>query len=68
MTEEDSTLDMSLALETAEFYQLKLADAKNIITNTKNIVAKNWHILAKKYGLSRMATERMSPAFDVIRL
>ena len=64
ITEEDSTLDMELALEMAEFYQIKPADAKNIIANTKSIVAKNWHILAKKYGLSRTAIERMSPAFE----
>ena len=63
ITEEDSTLDMELALEMAEFYQIKPAAAKNIIANTKRVVAENWHILAKKYGLSRTAMERMSPAF-----
>ena len=68
ITEEDSILDMSLALETAEFYQLKLSDAKDIIASTKSIVAENWHILAKKYGLSRTAIERMSSAFDENRL
>jgi serine/threonine-protein kinase HipA len=63
IAEEDSTLDMSLALEMAEFYQIKQVDAKRIIDNTKSIVADNWHVLAKKYGLSRTAIERMSPAF-----
>ncbi len=63
ITEADSTLDMSLALETAEFYQVKQAEAKNIIASTKSIVAENWPVLAKKYGLSRIAMERMSPAF-----
>jgi serine/threonine-protein kinase HipA len=47
----------------AEFYQIKQVDAKRIIDNTKSIVADNWHVLAKKYGLSRTAIERMSPAF-----
>ena len=64
ITEEDSTLDMELALEMAEFYQIKPAAAKNIIANTKRVVAENWHILAKKYGLSRTAIERMSSAFE----
>ena len=63
ISEEDSTLDMSLALDMAEFYQIKQVDAKRIIDNTKSIVADNWHVLAKKYGLSRTAIERMSPAF-----
>jgi serine/threonine-protein kinase HipA len=54
---------MFLALEMAEFYQIKQVDAKRIIDNTKSIVADNWHVLAKKYGLSRTAIERMSPAF-----
>ena len=63
ITEEDNSLDMSLALETAEFYQLRLGEAKEIADNTKRIVAENWHKLAVKYGLSRMAIERMSPAF-----
>ena len=63
ITEEDSTMDMSLALETAEFYQIKTSDARSIIANTKSIVAENWYVLAKKYGLSPTAMERMSPAF-----
>ena len=55
---------MNLAMEMAEFYQIKPADAKNIIANTRSVVVENWHILAKKYGLSRTAMERMSPAFE----
>ena len=31
--------------------------------NTKSIVAENWYVLAKKYGLSPTAMERMSPTF-----
>ena len=56
-------MDMSLALETAKFYQIKSSDARSIIANTKSIVAENWYVLAKKYGLSPTAMERMSPAF-----
>lgn len=63
ITEEDSSLDMSLALETAEFYQLRSGEAKAIAASTKKIVTENWHKLATKYGLSRAAIERMSPAF-----
>ena len=63
ITEEDSTLDMSMALETAAFYHIKQTEAKDIIADTRRIVAKNWHVLAKKYGLPRIALERMRPAF-----
>ena len=63
ITEEDSSMDISLALETAEFYQLRSGEAKAIAASTKKIVTENWHKLATKYGLSRAAIERMSPAF-----
>ncbi|SEH45076.1 hypothetical protein [Selenomonas sp. KH1T6] len=63
ITEEDSSLDMSLTLETAEFYQLSLREAKEIVDSTKSIVAENWRKLAARYGISRIAVERMSSVF-----
>ena len=63
ITEEDTSMDFSLAVDTAEFYQIKKDEAKEIIKEMTGIVTANWSILAKKYGISRSAIERMSPAF-----
>ena len=65
ITEEDTELDYSLALETAEFYQLKKTYAEQIISNIKTVVADNWLTLARKYNISRSAIDRMSPAFTM---
>ncbi|HAR80024.1 MAG TPA: toxin HipA [Succinivibrionaceae bacterium] len=63
ITEADSALDFSLALDCAELYQIKPKEAKTIIDNIKTIVADNWLMLAKKYKISRPAIERVRPAF-----
>ena len=61
----DSSANFDLALETAEYYNLTLPDAKTIVAEMQHIVSENWRTLAKKYGLSRSAIQYMEPAFDM---
>lgn len=65
ISKEDNSLDFALALDTAEFYGISSADAKETISNTQEIVEKNWQGIAESYGLGREAVRRMAPAFDM---
>ncbi|MDX2187105.1 MAG: type II toxin-antitoxin system HipA family toxin [Opitutaceae bacterium] len=59
----DPTPDVELALETAEFYGLTTAQARDILLSVKECVRK-WRILAKKHGLPRGETEIVAQAFS----
>lgn len=59
----DSTVDIDLALETARYYDIELSEAKIIVADMFRVVKENWRELAKKNGLSRNAIEKMCPAF-----
>ena len=67
VTEYDSTIDLNLALETAEFYDVSLSFAREYIERTKATVDKNWPHLAAENGISRAEIERMAPAFFAAR-
>ena len=60
---DDSSVNFKLAIETAQYYDIKIDDAKNIVTDIQKTVSENWQALADGYGLSRNAIGRMEPAF-----
>lgn len=66
VSEQDSTIDYGLAVETAEFYGLKKKEAEKIIRKIREIVKENWQSEAQAQGLSRGAVEYMRPAFETI--
>ncbi len=59
---DDNSLELDLALETAEYFRLSNEKAKKIITQTK-LAVQHWHILAKKYGIPAEEQELVSAAF-----
>lgn len=61
---EDSSLDLELALATAELYNLKLSEAKNLIQDMAQVIRTNWKSIAEKYGLSRGSILHMEAAFE----
>lgn len=61
----DNSMKFGLAIETAKFYRIDEADAKEQIEQIKYTVEHNWEEIAKKYHLSRNAIEYMSPAFNM---
>ncbi len=67
ITEEDSALDIQLALDTAEFYQISPQKASETITMMATIIQQNWLDLARKYRIPRSSIERMESAFQVAR-
>lgn len=67
ITEEDSALDIQLAMDTAEFYQLSSQDATKTITAMATIIQRDWKDLARKYKISERSIERMEPAFQIAK-
>jgi serine/threonine-protein kinase HipA len=59
----DNSISFCLAVETAEYYNIKTDEAKNIVADIQKIVDRNWRAIASSYGLSRDAVSRMNPAF-----
>lgn len=68
VNEFDADIDFDLALETAEYYDISMAEGKQYISETKEIVNKNWRVIAAKYGISRSEIEFMEPAFSAVAL
>lgn len=66
VSEQDSTIDYGLAVETAEFYGLEKNKAEKIVWEICKIVKENWQSEAQAQGLSRGAAEYMRPAFETI--
>ena len=60
---DDNSINFDLAVETAQYYDVKIQDAKATIEYIRKIVSENWQALASDYGLSRGAINRMEPAF-----
>lgn len=67
ITEEDSALDIQLAMDTAEFYQLSSQDAAKTITAMATIIQRDWKDLARQYKISEHSIERMEPAFQIAK-
>lgn len=67
VSEYDNSIDLSLALEVAEFFGLAPNDAKKIADSICDTVGAQWTKLAERYGLSRGSIEYMRPAFSLER-
>jgi serine/threonine-protein kinase HipA len=65
VSEDDNSIDLELAIETAIFYGISKNEAEEIAKFILTTVRDNWEILAKKYGLSRSAMRFMEPAFNL---
>ncbi len=65
VSEADNSIDLSLAVEVAEYFGLTKDEATKISTNICEAVKKNWTKIAENYGLSRGAIEYMRPAFSL---
>lgn len=63
ITDESNELDVNLAIETAEFYQITLKQAKKTAQMMAETIHEHWQSLAKRYGITRQSIERMGPAF-----
>ena len=66
INEDDAEIDFDLAMKSALYYGVSKKEAEEYVDTVRDIVSKNWMILAKKYGLSRSAMQRMEPAFGMI--
>ena len=64
ITENNNQKKLSLALDTAKYYNLSLAKAKENAIRISTIVKNNWKTLAKSNGCSNAETERMKKAFE----
>lgn len=64
VSEDDSTIDFDLAIETARYYGLTEKEAERIVKEIAATVRENWERLAGVYGLSRGNIEKMRPAFS----
>lgn len=65
ITTEDNTLDFGLVLETAEYYDIDLALAKELVHTIRCTVRNNWKSIAAEYKLGRGAVQYMEPAFSL---
>ena len=64
ITEDDNSISISLAIESAQYYGLSQNEAVELANKITTMVKENWEKLATKYGLSRGAIEYMRPAFS----
>lgn len=61
----DNSISIELAVEAAEYFDIKSNDAESIAEEILCVVRNNWEQLATKYGINREQVEEMRPAFDV---
>jgi serine/threonine-protein kinase HipA len=64
VSEDDNSIDIELALETAAYYDISFSDAEAMAQEILSTVRDNWERVAKENGLSREAILRMKPAFS----
>ena len=62
---DDNSISFDLAIESAEYYEIKPNEVKKIISDIQKIISDNWRAIASGYGLSRDAVNRMEPAFNM---
>lgn len=65
ITEADNRLDYQLAVDVCDLFGLDVQEAQSTICSIAATVNNNWHILARKYGLSRDEIARHEPAFSL---
>jgi len=63
ISEDDNSLDVSLALEVAEYFRLSDKEAKQILKKVQQSVSK-WRETATKYKISKTEQNMMEGAFD----
>lgn len=66
--ENDSTISLDLALNTAEYYGLSRDEAERKASEILKIIKDNWEKIAVKYGISRGSIEYMRPAFSLCEM
>lgn len=64
VSEYDNSIDLTLAIDVAEYFGLTEDEAKNISADIRKTVKEHWIGIAENYGLSRGAIEYMRPAFS----
>lgn len=62
--EEDNSISIDLAVQTAPKFGISETDAKVYATEILRIVRENWEKVAAVYGLTRRQIEEMRPAFS----
>lgn len=65
VSEDDNTLSIHLAIETAKYYGLSNAEANAIAKEILDIVKNNWEKIAEYYGIARTSIVSMRSAFHV---
>lgn len=62
--EEDNSINIDLAIQTAVRFGISEMDAKTYAKDILTVVKENWEKRATVYGLSRRLIEEMRPAFS----
>ena len=62
--EENNSISIDLAIQTAVRFGISEEDAKNCAEDIRKIVRENWEKTAADYGLTRRQIEEMRPAFS----
>ncbi len=65
VSENDPSISIDLAIETAEYYGLSTNEARLEADRILSTVKNNWKSLAAKYSIGRSNIEYMRPAFSV---
>ena len=63
--EEDNSINIDLAIQTAVRFGISETDATTYVKNILSVVKENWEKRAMALGLSRRLIEEMRPAFSV---
>jgi serine/threonine-protein kinase HipA len=64
VSEFDNSIDLSLAIEVAEYFGLTKDESVNVSADLCETVKNNWVRIAGTYGISRDSVEYMRPAFS----
>jgi serine/threonine-protein kinase HipA len=65
ISENSNELDLTLAFETAQLYQLKSDRAESILEEMIDEIS-NWRVIAKKFGISKSEIEQTKRAFRFV--
>jgi len=65
ISENSNELNISLAIETAHFYQLKRDSAESVLKEMHQKIS-NWRTVAKKLGISNSEIEQTKRAFRLV--
>ncbi len=64
--EDDNSISKELVLDVARYFDIERDEAMQICEDICETVRANWESIAKQYGLSRAACERMRTAFESV--